>query len=78
MKKCTDTYIIAEMSANHCGDKELAKKLIVDYEYETPETEGTHDVKGDVLYFAKELKTIGYLEGDPDEFTNNLYQSLEK
>ena len=22
------TYIIAEMSANHCGDKELAKKII--------------------------------------------------
>lgn len=24
----TKTYIIAEMSANHCGDKELAKKII--------------------------------------------------
>ena len=24
----THTYIIAEMSANHCGDKELAKKII--------------------------------------------------
>ena len=23
------TYIIAEMSANHCGDKELAKKIIL-------------------------------------------------
>ena len=22
------TYIIAEMSANHCGDKELAKSII--------------------------------------------------
>ena len=22
------TYIIAEMSANHCGNKELAKKII--------------------------------------------------
>ncbi len=22
------TFIIAEMSANHCGDKELAKKII--------------------------------------------------
>ena len=22
------TYIIAEMSANHCGDKDLAKKII--------------------------------------------------
>lgn len=25
----TNTYIIAEMSANHCGDKELAKKIIL-------------------------------------------------
>ncbi len=25
---CVSVYIIAEMSANHCGDKELAKKII--------------------------------------------------
>ena len=26
--KMNSVYIIAEMSANHCGDKELAKKII--------------------------------------------------
>ncbi|GBR76376.1 pseudaminic acid synthase [Candidatus Termititenax persephonae] len=28
MKKQVKTFLIAEMSANHCGDKELAKKII--------------------------------------------------
>ena len=69
--------LIVKGNYSEVEDKDLAKQLIVDYEYETPETEGTHDVKGDVLYFAKELKNIGYLEGDPEEFTNNLYQSLK-
>ncbi len=69
--------IIVKGNYSEVEDKELAKSLIADYEYETPETSGTHDVKGDVQYFAEELKKIGYLEGDPTEFTNNLYQSVE-
>ena len=69
--------IIVKGNYSEVEDKELAKSLIADYEYETPETSGSHDVKGDVLYFAEELKTIGYLEGDPQEFTNNLYQELK-
>ena len=69
--------LIVKGNYSEVEDKELAKKLIADYEYETPETEGSHDVKGDVLYFAQELKTIGYLNGDPSEFTENLYQSLK-
>ncbi len=68
--------LIAKGNYSEIEDKELAKNLIESYEYETPETAGSHDVKADVLYFAKELKTIGYLVGDPDEFTNKLYQSL--
>lgn len=69
--------LIVKGNYSEVEDKELAKKLIADYEYETPETEGSHDVKGDVLYFAKELKNIGYLNGDPSEFTEKLYQSLK-
>lgn len=69
--------IIVKGNYSEVEDKELAKKLIADYEYETPETAGTHDVKGDVLYFAQELKTIGYLQGNPQEFTDKLYQELK-
>ena len=69
--------LIVKGNYSEIEDKELAKNLIIDYEYETSETEGSHDVKGDVLYFAKELKTIGYLESDPEEFTDNLYQGLK-
>ena len=69
--------LIVKGNYSEVEDKELAKALISDYEYETPESEGSHDVKGDVLYFAQELKTIGYLEGDPQEFTDKLYQSLK-
>ncbi|MBR1874528.1 MAG: ABC transporter substrate-binding protein [Eubacterium sp.] len=57
-------------------DKELAAKLLKDYEYETAETAGSHDVKGDIKYFAEELKKIGYLEGDPTQFTENIYQEV--
>lgn len=69
--------IIVKGNYSEVEDKELAKALIADYEYETPETLGKHDVKGDVLYFAQELKTIGYLQGDPQEFTDKLYQEVK-
>ena len=69
--------IIVKGNYSEVEDKELAKALIADYEYETPETAGTHDVKGDVLYFAQELKTIGYLQGDPQAFTDKLYLELK-
>ena len=69
--------IIVKGNYSEVEDKEIAKTLIADYEYETPETSGSHDVKGDVLYFAEELKNIGYLEGNPQEFTDKLYQEVK-
>ena len=69
--------IIVKGNYSEVEDKEIAKTLIADYEYETPETSGSHDVKGDVLYFAEELKKIGYLEGNPQEFTDKLYQEVK-
>lgn len=68
--------IIIDGNYSEVEDVELAKQLIVQYEYESAESAGTHDVRGDVLYFAQKLKDIGYLEGDPEEFTEKLYQPL--
>ena len=61
----TKTYIIAEMSANHCGDKELAKKIIKEAKHSgadavkiqtyTPDTM-TIDCKND--YFRLNCGTI--------------------
>ena len=68
--------LIVKGEYSQVEDKELAKSLISDYQYETQATAGSHDVKGDVKYFAEELKKIGYLEGDPTEFTEKIYKAL--
>ena len=68
--------LIVKGEYSQVEDKELAKSLIADYQYETPETAGSHDVKADVQYFAEELKKIGYLEGDPTEFTEKIYKAV--
>ncbi|MBE5889664.1 MAG: ABC transporter substrate-binding protein [Lachnospiraceae bacterium] len=66
--------IIEKGNYSEIEDKELAAKLITDYQYETIDSD--HDVKEDILYFAEELKNIGYLESDPQEFTDKLYFKL--
>ncbi len=69
--------LIVKGEYSQVEDKDLAIELLKSYEYETPSNAGSHDVKADVQYFSEELKKIGYLNGDPTEFTNNLYKSLE-
>lgn len=71
--------IIAEGKYSEIEDKELAVQLLKDYVYTSQEErkELGFDVKGDLKYFSALLKNIGYLNQDPDEFVENVYESVD-
>ncbi len=72
--------IIVEGNYSQVEDKEIAKTLIQDYDYKATQAEAEaagYHVADDVKYFAQKLHDIGYLEGDPEEFANNLYQEVK-
>ena len=60
-------------------DKELAKELIVCYEYpsEHEHHSDNQNVGENVAYFSKALYDIGYLETDPEQFTQDVYRELD-
>ncbi len=71
--------IISDKKYSAIEDKELAVKLIKSYEYPSAEQQaaGNH-VKDDVLYFVKELKSIGYLKtDDASAFADQIYYDVK-
>ncbi len=71
--------IISDKKYSSIEDKELAVKLIKSYQYPSAEQQaaGNH-VKEDVLYFVKELKSIGYLKtDDPSAFADQIYYDVK-
>mgnify|MGYP003547218348 CR=1 FL=1 len=71
--------IIAEGKYSEIEDKPLAVELIKSYVYTSLEQRKTlgRDVKGDLRYFSEQLKKIGYLTQDPDQFVANLYEEVD-
>lgn len=71
--------IIASKGYSAIDDKELALELVKSYEYPSKEDREANkqNVFDDVKYFASELHNIGYLKGDPDEFTQNIYADID-
>ena len=71
--------IIAEGKYSEIEDKPLAVELIKSYVYTSLEQRKTlgRDVKGDLHYFSEQLKKIGYLTQDPDQFVANLYEEVD-
>lgn len=71
--------IIAEGKYSEIEDKELAAKLLKDYTYTSLKARKLlgRDVKGDLKYFSTQLKNIGYLSQEPDEFVKNVYEEVD-
>ncbi len=61
-------------------DKELAVELVKGYGYPSAEEhsgEWDKHVEEDVKYFVDGLAKIGYLESDPDDFAQKIYQKVD-
>lgn len=60
-------------------DRDLAIELIKSYRYPTSQDREKHPerVRENVLYFAQQLKQIGYLNTDPDAFTDKAYADVD-
>lgn len=71
--------IIASKGYSSIEDKELALELIKSYEYPTEEDRAANkqSVYDNVNYFATELHNIGYLKGDPDAFSKDIYAEID-
>ena len=72
--------IIVEKNYAAIEDRELAVELVKSYGYPSAtQHAGNWDelVEENVRYFAKGLYDIGYLETNPEEFTNNIYKKVD-
>lgn len=71
--------IIASKGYSAIDDRQLATELVKSYEYPTVEDRAAnkHSVFDDVKYFATELHNIGYLKGDPDTFSKDIYADID-
>jgi len=60
-------------------DRELAIQLIKSYKYPTyaDREEDPSRVHDNVLYFAQQLYQIGYLQTEPENFTNDAYTEID-
>jgi len=71
--------IIINGKYSQIEDRDLAIKLIKSYKYPTDEDRAKNptQVRDNVLYFAEQLYSIGYLTTDPETFTNRAYAEIE-
>ncbi|MDR0804390.1 MAG: ABC transporter substrate-binding protein [Oscillospiraceae bacterium] len=69
--------IVIDGKFSSIEDTELAVELIKHYELPKEHEHTTRDVGEDVKYFAQELYSIGYLQGDPAEFAKNNYVKID-
>lgn len=71
--------IIGSKGYSSIEDKDLALELIKSYEYPTEEDRAAkkQNVFEDVKYFATELHNIGYLKGEPDAFSKDIYAEID-
>lgn len=73
--------IISEKKYSDISDKELATELVKSYGYPSYDEQNseTYNVKGNVVYFVKELSKIGYLKTeDPEKFADEIYYEVQK
>lgn len=71
--------IIIAGNYSQIEDPVLAEKLVRSYVYpsEHDHASNKQDVRSDVLYFAQQLNEIGYLQSDPEAFTDRAYAKVD-
>ena len=76
-EEAVDIIINGKYSA--IEDRDLAIDLVKSYEYPSAEdrASGKQSVEDDVKYFAQALHDIGYLNTDPQEFTDKIYKEVD-